>query len=204
MPIKKILVSVLLFGLGSPLFAAPVEDHFYLDGVYMFNVISRANTTDFDFNEANGLAAFGGYRFNSYFSAELGGIAFEPIKSLESTSLSNIHTEYEVTGYMFGLRGEAPVGDLFSVWAGIGYVSWESTFNYDIDYPTFPSIHRSGSNSNSGDDYYLRLGVTHPVSDSFHITIETMQMEFRDFFNTEQNNTDFRQDYIGVGFGVHF
>ncbi len=204
MRIERILTIVFLLTGHSSVFAEPVEDHYYLDGVYMFNVVSRASTTDFDFNEANGLAAFGGYRFNSYFSVELGGIAFEPIKSHETNPDTSIYTEYEVTGYMFGIRGEAPVGKLFTAWAGIGYFDWESSFNYEIDYPNFPTIRRTGSNSNSGTDYYLRLGVTHPVSDSTHVTLETMQMRFSDFFNTEQANTDFRQDYIGVGFGVHF
>lgn len=204
MSIIKSCVFILIAIFCNRLPAEPIEDHFYLDGVYMFNVVSRADTTDFDFNEANGFAAFAGYRFNSYFSVELGGIAFEPIKSLESRIDSTIHTEYDVTGYMLGIRGEAPLGDLFSVWAGIGLFDWESTFNYEISYPNFPAVRRAGSNSNSGEDYYLRLGLTHPLSESFHITLEATQIELNDFFNTDQANTDFRQDYIGIGFGVHF
>lgn len=204
MSLKKGVFVALIAVYGGASSGASVEDHFYLDGVYMFNVVSRADTTEFDFNEANGFAAFAGYRFNSYFSVELGGIAFEPIKSLESRPGSAIHTEYDVTGYMLGIRGEAPLGDLFSVWAGVGLFDWESTFNYEIDYPNFPTVRRTGSNSNSGEDYYLRLGLTHPISESFHITLEATQIELNDFFNTDQANTDFRQDYIGIGFGVHF
>jgi hypothetical protein len=204
MSIIKSCFFILIAISSNQLLAEPIEDHFYLDGVYLFNVVSRADTTDFDFNEANGFAAFAGYRFNSYFSVELGGIAFEPIKSLESRADSAIHTEYDVTGYMLGVRGEAPLGDLFSVWAGVGLFDWESTFNYEIDYPNFPAVHRTGSNSNSGEDYYLRLGLTHPLSESFHITLEATQIELNDFFNTDQANTDLRQDYIGIGVGVHF
>lgn len=195
---------MLVVGLNSPSFAAPVEDHFYVDGVYMFNAVSSASTTDFDFNEANGLAAFGGYRFNSYISIELGGIVFEPIRSLEANTSVNINTEYDVAGYAVGIRGDAPIGELFTVWAGIGLFDWESTFNYDITYPNFPALSRSGSNSHSGQDYYLRLGLTHPLSDSLHVTLETMQMELSDFFNTDQPNTDFKQNYIGIGIGVNF
>ena len=205
MQVTKDLILIWCVLTGSAAFAEPVKDHFYLDGVYMFNVTSTANTTDFEFTESNGLALFGGYRINSAFTMELGGIAFDTIKSLESTPSSNIHTEYQVTGYSFGIRGIAPVGKLFNVWAGAGVFQWDSVFNYSIDYPSFPELHRSGSNSHSGQDYYLRLGVTHPLTDSLDVTLESMQMKLSDFFaNTEQNNTDFDQNYIGLGINWHF
>ncbi len=185
--------------------AEPVEDQFNLEAIYFFNVVARADTTDLDFNEANGSALFGGYRLSKHLSLELGGIAFEPIKTLESYPSSNITTEYDVTGYTLGIRAEAPIGRLFRVWAGVGLFSWDSVFNYDINYPNFPEITQSGNDTNSGEDFYLRLGVTHPITESFDITLETMQMKFSDFFsNTGQNNTDFRQDYIGIGVGYHF
>ncbi len=205
MQTKRVNILFSLLIVSSFVSAAPNDDRFNLEGIYLFNVVSRASTTDMEFNESNGYALFGGYRFSKHFSVELGSISFEPIKTLESTLDRNILTEYDTTGFTLGVRGEAPVGDLFQVWVGVGLFSWDSVFNYEVEYPNFPTISRSGSNTNSEKDFYLRLGITHPISSSFDITLETMQMKFSDFFsNTDQNNTDFRQDYIGIGVGYRF
>ena len=215
MPLKTFLSLVLAILFSKALIAAPVEDHFYIDGVYMFNVAARSKATELDFNEAHGYTAFAGYRFNSYFSIEVGGIKFDPIENpsplrnvlgsnyLDATN-RGLSFEYDVAGYSFGIRGDAPVGDLFTAWMNIGIFSWDSTFSYDINYPNFPAISRSGSYVSSGEDYFLRLGITHPISESFQITIETMQMQLSDYFGVEQNSSEIRLDYMGIGVGVRF
>lgn len=204
--LKQEIILLLALSLTSlQLSAAPPENRFFVNGVYLFNVVARTDATELDFNEDNGFAGFAGYRFNSHFGIELGGINFDPVTSTVATESYVWNTEYQVTGYSLGFRAEAPVGKLFTAWLGVGLFSWDSTFNYDIEYPAFAGTTVTGSNTNSGEDIYLRAGVSHPLFKNFNFTLEATQYQLNDFFSgTTDNNTDFQQDFIGIGIEYNF
>lgn len=197
------LILVLASGQLS---ASPApEDKFHAQSVFLFNVITEASTTDIDFNEGNGLAAYVGYQILPQLSIEVGGVKFDPVSSLEVNNAVSLETEFEATGYTLGIRGTGSFYDLFDFWAGVGLYSWDSTFNYEINYQLFPDLRRTGSNSNSGEDIYLRLGASTALTKNITISLEVSEFELNDFFSGVNNgNTDFKQRTIGLGIEAYF
>lgn len=202
---KFYLVCALLFPGG--LSAAPDGEKFHFNGEFLFNATSEANTTDTDFKGDNGLAGYIGYNIQPWLSVELGGVKFDPIESRRSFGSTVARTEHEVTGYTLGFRGVYSFYDLFDVWGSVGVYSWESTFNYELTYDNFPTVRRTGSNSNSSEDSYIRLGVTLPLTENLGVSAGLAQFELKDFFSgvpDDEENTNFRQRYIGLGVDYYF
>ena len=197
------LILVLASGNVS---AEPAPDEkFHAQGVFLFNVITEASTTDIDFNEGNGLAAYIGYHILPQLAIEVGGVKFDPVDSLEVNSGVSLETEFEATGYTVGIKGIGSFYDLFDFWGSVGMYSWDSTFNYEINYQFFPGLRRTGSNSNTGEDKYYRLGVSTPLTNNIIISVEMSEFELNDFFSGMDNgNTDFKQRTIGLGIEAYF
>jgi hypothetical protein len=187
--------------------AAPTDEKFHLQGVYLFNVITTSSTTDVDFDESNGLAAYFGYQILPWFSVEVGGLKFDPVNGFENSGLVNLQTEFEATGYTAGIKAVGSFYELFDYWVGIGQYSWDSTFNYQLTYASFPGLNRTGSDTNSGRDMYYRIGVSAPVTQNFSLTLEVSEFELNDFFSEVDGfgeNTDFKQRIIGFGVETRF
>lgn len=181
------------------------EKKFYAQGVFLFNVITEASTTDIDFDEGNGLAAYVGYRILPQLMIEAGGVKFDPVNSREVNSGVSLATKFEATGYTLGIRGTGTFYDLFDFWGSVGVYNWDSTFNYEINYQFFPGLRRTGSNSNSGEDVYLRLGASTALTDNITISLEISQYNLNDFFSGVNNgNTDFKQRTVGLGIEAYF
>lgn len=199
------LLLILVLASGE-LSAAPApEEKFYAQGVFLFNVITEASTTNIDFDEGNGLAAYVGYRILPQLMIEAGGVKFDPVNSREVNSGVSLATKFEATGYTVGIRGTGSFYDLFDFWGGVGVYSWDSTLNYEINYQFFPGLRRTGSNSNSGEDVYLRLGASTALTNNITISLEVSQFELNDFFSGVSNgNTDFKQRTIGLGIEAYF
>lgn len=197
------LILVLAAGRLS---AAPSPDEkFYAQGVFLFNVTTEASTTDIDFDEGGGLAAYVGYRILPQLLLEAGGVKFDPVNSFEVDNAVSLATEFEATGYTVGIRGIGTFYDLFDFWGGVGVYRWDSTLNYEINYQFFPGLRRTGSNSNSGEDVYLRLGASTALTDNITVSLEISQFELNDFFSGAGNgNTDFKQRTVGLGIEAYF
>lgn len=207
MSIRALFPLWLILALASGnLSAAPASDEkFYAQGVFLFNVITEGSTTDIDFEEGNGFAGYFGYRLLPRLSVEVGGVKFDPVDGFEVESAVALRTEFEATGYTVGIKGTGSFYDLFDYWAAAGVYSWDSTFNYEINYQHFPGLRRIGSNSNSGEDVYYRLGVSTPVMENWIISVEISHFELNDFFsNVNDGNTDFQQRTIGLGIEAYF
>lgn len=200
------LLSLMLAMLSGKLLAAPTpEEKFHVHGVYLFNVITEASTTDLDFNEGNGLAAYVGYHILPQLAIEAGGVKFDPVDSLEIIDSVSLQTEFEATGYTLGIKGIGSFYELFDFWGSVGLYAWDSTFNYEINYQFFPGLRRTGSNSNSGEDVYYRLGASTSLTDNIIISLEISRFELNDFFSDVTNgNTDFEQRTIGLGIEAYF
>jgi hypothetical protein len=187
--------------------AARSDDSFYVNAVYLFNTLSEADAAaDTDFDGDNGQAGYFGYRLLPGLALEAGGVYFDPIGSVRRTGSQTTRTEHEVSGYTAGLRGMTSFAGLFDIWLAAGLYSWDSTFNYEIQYPNFPGTLRTGSDSHSGEDAYYRVGVTLPLTDSVRVTVESAYFELNDFFSNVGGggNVDLEQRYIGLGFEYSF
>lgn len=203
-----LLIAVILSGPFAVTLCAAADTgkRFYVDAVYLFNSTSDANTADVDFDGDNGQAGYLGYRFIPSLSVEIGGAYFQPIDGVLSTPAQVQTTEHEVSGYTLGIRTQTSFANLFDIWAGVGLYSWESTFNYEIRYPPYPGTERRGSDTNSGEDVYYRVGVTLPFTDSVQVTVESAYFELNDFFSSADggDNVDLEQRYIGLGLEYSF
>lgn len=189
-----------VFLVGSAV-AEPGEDRFYVNGVYLFNSTTEADNSDVDFEGSNGLAGYFGYRVLPWLSLELGGVQFEPIDSSTSTTTANQQVEHQVDGYTVAVRGSTTFADLFDISLALGVYSWDSTLNYEITYPSFPGLVRTGSDTHSGEDVYYRVGVALPITDRFSLSVESAHFDLSDFFSDsgDAGNVNLQQRYVGVG-----
>lgn len=196
---------ILVLASGKLSAAPPSDQKFHAQGVFLFNVATEASTTDIDFEEGNGFAAYAGYRVLPWLAVEIGGVKFDPVDSFQVESSVSLRTEFEATGYTVGIKGIGSFYDLFDYWAAAGVYAWDSTFNYEINYQDFPGLRRIGSNSNSGEDVYYRFGVSTPLMENVIISVGISHFELNDFFSgVNEGNTDFRQRTIGLGIETYF
>lgn len=199
------LLIVVLLTCGESVAAPGPDQKFHAQGVFLFNVTTEASTTEVDFEEGKGLAAYVGYHFLPRLAIELGAMKFDPAESVEVDNEVALQTEFESTGYTLGIKAIGSFYDLFDYWAAAGLYKWDSTLNYELNYRSFPNLRRFGSNRNSGEDVYYRLGVSTPLMENLIISVEISQFELTDFFSgIEDGNTDFKQRTIGLGIETYF
>lgn len=204
-PLSFPLWLIIALASGSLAAAPSPDEKFHAQGVYLFNVNTEADTTDIDFNEGHGFAAYIGYHILPNLAIEAGGVKFDPVDSFEVNSSVSMQTEFEATGYTLGIKGMGSFYGLFDFWASAGVYAWDSTLNYEINYQHFPGLRRIGSNSNSGEDVYYRLGASTPLMKNLIISVEISEFRLNDFFSgVDDGNTNFRQRTVGLGVETYF
>lgn len=202
---SNIFLFLLVFSIFPNGAVAEPTSPFYIKGLNLFNVDSKADASDVEFAENNGWSIIGGYRLNSLLSLELGAVQYEPSVGIESDSMVMQRTEFDAQGFTLALQARTNYVELFDVWAAVGVFDWDADFRYDIRFSQFPGVVSTGFSSASGQDLFINLGAAFPIIKDIDLVLEVGGSELTDFLDSGGGETiDIRQRYIGFGLEYRF
>ncbi|WP_432696968.1 porin family protein [Marinobacterium sp. YM272] len=182
-------------------------------GGYIFGDVGRS-----DFDLGSGGSGFSvddtdtsytlglGYRFNDYFSAEIGyadlgaasvstdGPTSGDVLGINGTLNGDISAD--ATGFLYGVRGNLPVTESFNLFARLGMLHWQSDADVDL---TVDGTNINGSAElDNGTDPYVGLGADYFFNDSISVNAQWNR------YMLDVANEDVDIDTLSLGVAFHF
>lgn len=116
--------------------------------------------------------AFGGeYRFNKNFSANVRYDDFGKMNFRKTNDSSTGAADYSISALSTSVKGSLPLSDQFSIFAKIGFSSWDLDLDVKVTSNTTADS-LSGSSSFSGTDYHYGFGGQFSINNNFVIGLE--------------------------------
>jgi len=128
-----------------------------------------------------GWKIFGGYQFNSNFSAEAGYVDLGETDADTVISGISISAEAEVTGFFLAGIAAWPINDSFSIYGKLGAIYW------DVDTKASGGG-ISVSEDESGTDFLFGIGAQYNFTNNFGVRAEWER--FNDVGNSDTDESD--------------
>ncbi|HEU0224134.1 MAG TPA: outer membrane beta-barrel protein [Steroidobacteraceae bacterium] len=162
--------------ISSPAFAAGDQGFYAGVGVGELSVDFSEDfdgtTVSFDDGDTS-FRVFGGWQFNEYFSAEAGYL--DGGTASETFNIEGIDVDFDidVSGFDVLLRGTAPLGESFFVFAQAGMIFWDADLSAS-------AMGLSESASDSGEDPAYGAGIGFNLGENAGVRIEYMLYDISD------------------------
>ncbi len=153
-------------------------------------------------NDSDTSFAIGGeYRFNSNFAIE--------VRYDDYGDMTTGPTEEGVTGYneisadslSAGIKGAIPLSKQFSIFAKIGFSSWDINTNYSYNYSSINSTPtESGSLSESGKDLYYGFGGQYSINENIVIGLDYTMLTI----DVDNETPDYDIGNLSLSLGYNF
>jgi OmpA-OmpF porin, OOP family len=154
-PARSVAACVTALTLST---AARAED----TGPYLGVAIGQATQSEIGFEDsATTVKLLGGYSFNKYFAVEGGYIHGGTLKDTRN----GLDIEIENDGLFVAALAKLPLGDVFSLFAKIGYVTYDSDISVTNGVTDF-------STTNSDEDLLLAGGCEFRLGGNFRLRAE--------------------------------
>jgi OOP family OmpA-OmpF porin len=177
---KFAIAALVALGLvAAPAFAADTGPYVGA-GVGEFNV----EVDDLSFDDGDvGFKVFGGYNFLEWLGAEVayidGGSAEE---KFSDPDLGSATVGVDVTAFTLAGVGTLPIGDMFELYGKLGIAFWDGDLSISAtgavcDELIAEGLPCSGSDSDSGEDFYWGIGAGMNFGEHFNIRVEYEAIE---------------------------
>ena len=169
-------------------------------GFGVFGAIGQAKHDIEIINDSDTSFAIGGqYRFNSNFAIE--------VRYDDYGNLTTVSTEENIIGdnkistdsLSAGVKGAIPLSDQFSIFAKIGFSSWDINTNYSYS-SLDSSVSRSGSLSESGTDLYYGFGGEYSINENIVIGLDYTMLTM----DIDNDSPDYDIGNFSLSLGYNF
>ena len=153
-------------------------------------------------NDSDTSFAIGGeYRFNSNFTIE--------VRYDDYGNMTTSPKDEGVTGYneiladslSAGIKGGIPLSEQFSIFAKIGFSSWDINTNYSFNYSSLNSTStESGSLSESGKDLYYGFGGQYSINENIVIGLDYTMLTI----DVDNESPDYDIGNLSLSLGYNF
>lgn len=126
----------------------------------------------------------GGYSFNENFAASLTYLDLGNAEEKDGSDSVSV----EASGFNLSLIGTLPLDDKFSMYAKIGYYSWDADLSVDFD-------GFEGSGTISGNDFNYGIGALYKLNENVALDVGYTAYTLGDDLDFDVNNLSFGVTY---------